>query len=74
VNPALALTGGIFLASLGALVLIFGLVFYSQVTYRLGSDERLAMLSSTIVFSAVCLFAGLPLIYRAARGNELKAH
>ena len=70
VNAGLALAGGIFLVSLGAVVLVGGLLMYVSLRNRLSGDAEVAMMASTLIFSAVCLFAGLPLIYRAARANE----
>ena len=70
VNPGLALAGGIFLVSLGAVVLVGGLMMYVGLRNRLSGDAEVALMASTMIFSTICLFAGLPLIYRAARGNE----
>ena len=65
-----ALFGGMFLVVIGALELIIGFVIVAEYDNSMSSDFSTALAFAVCIFSASCLFAGLPLIYRGTRADD----
>ena len=65
-----ALFGGMLLVVISALELIIGFVIVAEYDNSMSSDFSTALAFAVCVFSASCLFAGLPLIYRGTRADE----
>ena len=70
VRPVPALIGGMFLVVISALELIIGFIIVAEYDNSMSSDFSTALAFAVCVFSASCLFAGLPLIYRGTRADE----
>jgi hypothetical protein len=65
-----ALFGGMFLVIVSAFTLIVGFVVGAEYRSSMTSDFSTALAVAVCIFSATCLFAGLPLIYRGTRADE----
>jgi hypothetical protein len=65
-----ALFGGMFLVLVGAILLIIGFVVIAAYGGYASSDFRTALAFAVCIFSATCLLAGLPLIYRGTRADD----
>ncbi len=68
IRPGLALIGGMFLVLTGALTLIVGFAMIRDL--NLSRDLETACAFAICIFSATCLIAGLPLIYRGSRDDD----
>ena len=65
-----ALFGGMFLVVIAALELIIGFIIVAEYDNSMSSDFSTALAFAVCIFSAACLFAGLPLIYRGTRADD----
>ena len=65
-----ALFAGMFLVVVSALELIIGFIIVAEYDNSMSSDFSTALAFAVCVFSATCLFAGLPLIYRGTRVDD----
>ena len=65
-----ALFGGMFLVLIAAFTLILGFIVVAAYRGYMNSDLSAAFAFAVCVFSATCLCAGLPLIYRGTRADD----
>ncbi len=65
-----AMVGGMFLVLIAPLTLIVGFVVINEYRGYTMSDFSVAFAFAVCTFSAACLFAGLPLIYRGTRADD----
>ena len=65
-----ALFAGMFLVVISALELIIGFIIVAEYDNSMSSDFSTALAFAVCIFSATCLFAGLPLIYRGTRADD----
>ena len=65
-----ALFAGMFLIVVAAFTLILGFVVIASYRGYMNSNLSDVFASAVCVFSATCLFAGLPLIYRGTRVDD----
>ena len=70
VRPLPALIGGMFLVFMAALTLLVGFIVIAEYRGYMNGEFSVALAVAVCVFSATCLFAGLPLIYRGTRADE----
>ena len=70
VRPVTALVGGMFLVLVAAITLLLGFIVIAEYQGYLGSGPGVILTFACVFFSAICLFCGLPLIYRGSRGDD----
>ncbi len=65
-----ALFGGMFLVLVAAFTLVVGFIVIASYRGYTSSDFSVALAFGVCIFSATCLAAGLPLIYRGSRADD----
>jgi hypothetical protein len=65
-----AMFGGMFLVLVAAFTLILGFIVVASYRGYIDSDLSAAFGFAVCLFSATCLWAGLPLIYRGTRADD----
>jgi hypothetical protein len=65
-----ALIGGMFLVLVAALTLVLGFIVIAEYRGYTSSDFSIALAFAVCIFSATCLCAGLPLMYRGSRADD----
>jgi hypothetical protein len=68
IRPVPAMIGGVFLVLIAALTLLIGFAMISKLS--LSGDLEVVGAFAVCIFSALCLIAGIPLIYRGSRTPE----
>jgi hypothetical protein len=65
-----ALFGGMFLVFIAAVTLLSGFIVVAEYRGYMSGEFSVALAVAVCIFSAVCLFTGLPLIYRGTRVDD----